>query len=400
MGALSPFLKGMTEVLDQKGLNEIAEEDLVALIENGVPESIRLEYKQATYGNGDSDKREFLKDVSSFANSAGGNLFIGMSEVDGVAQALTPIQGLNVDAELRRLESLAQASISPPIPGLQMHRVPVTDGDTILVRIPRSWNPPHQVTHQGSNRFYARNSAQVFEMNVEQLRTLFNQRLTVEERAGRFIGERIKAAVAGDPMVPIHRDEGLILVHLVPLPDFGTNRVFEVMAAGELRDVLEPIGALGANERRNLYGFCYYRSGQPCRGYTQLFRNGAIEATCSPVFTRERHIPALEIASDLIFSIAKYVEAMSRLTASPPILVSIVLLFVRGCRLSAKRRGIADVPPFPQDELRLPGFLIERFADRAHFESEISKALDVLWNAFDLPRCDLFDIERRWVGAR
>ena len=40
-----------------------------------------MEYKRETYGTNDDQRREFLADVSSFANAAGGDLVIGMTIV-------------------------------------------------------------------------------------------------------------------------------------------------------------------------------------------------------------------------------------------------------------------------------------------------------------------------------
>ncbi len=43
------------------------------LIEAGVPEGILVEYKRQTYARNNDGVKECLKDVSSFANSAGGH---------------------------------------------------------------------------------------------------------------------------------------------------------------------------------------------------------------------------------------------------------------------------------------------------------------------------------------
>lgn len=64
----------------QKNIDEITEEDLQALIDNSVLESKSIEYKQSLPGNSDSEKKEFLADVSSFANASGGDLIYGIIE--------------------------------------------------------------------------------------------------------------------------------------------------------------------------------------------------------------------------------------------------------------------------------------------------------------------------------
>ena len=47
------------------------EPDLLKLLDDKVPEGRCLEYKAALPGKSDSDRKEFLKDVSAFANADG-----------------------------------------------------------------------------------------------------------------------------------------------------------------------------------------------------------------------------------------------------------------------------------------------------------------------------------------
>jgi Putative DNA-binding domain len=64
----------------------VSEAHLQDLVSTGVPEGVFLEYKRTTYGNGDADVKEYLKDVSSFANTHGGDLVIGIEEKGGLAR--------------------------------------------------------------------------------------------------------------------------------------------------------------------------------------------------------------------------------------------------------------------------------------------------------------------------
>ena len=56
-----------------KPLEAIEENDLQALVDNQVAERKTIEYKESLPGNADGDKKEFLADVSSFANASGGD---------------------------------------------------------------------------------------------------------------------------------------------------------------------------------------------------------------------------------------------------------------------------------------------------------------------------------------
>ena len=58
-------------------LQDISLDDLQRLVTNAVSESRSIEYKQALPGTTNDDKKEFLADVSAFANAVGGDLLYG-----------------------------------------------------------------------------------------------------------------------------------------------------------------------------------------------------------------------------------------------------------------------------------------------------------------------------------
>lgn len=68
----------------EKNIDRITEEDLQALIDNAVSERKTIEYKRSLSINRDSERKEFLADVSSFANASGGDLIYGITEAGGI----------------------------------------------------------------------------------------------------------------------------------------------------------------------------------------------------------------------------------------------------------------------------------------------------------------------------
>lgn len=67
-----------------------------------------LEYKLALSGGSDSERKEFLANVSSFANAAGGCLIYGMKADSGVPVDL-PEMEVDGDAVISGLESKDEA---------------------------------------------------------------------------------------------------------------------------------------------------------------------------------------------------------------------------------------------------------------------------------------------------
>ena len=132
--------------LKHKVLDLITEADLQGLIDNKVREAKVLEYKRDLPGNQDRQKREFLYDVSSFANASGGDLIFGVTEIDGVASELTGLESGSIDDDILRLESIIRNSIEPRILGVSIHAVNVrTTRVVLIVRIPKSFALPHVI---------------------------------------------------------------------------------------------------------------------------------------------------------------------------------------------------------------------------------------------------------------
>jgi len=83
---------------------QITEADLNALVAQKVPESIVLDYKRDLVAGSDKDRHEFLADVSSFANTTGGEILFGIEEANGLPIKLVGINASNIDQEILRLD--------------------------------------------------------------------------------------------------------------------------------------------------------------------------------------------------------------------------------------------------------------------------------------------------------
>ena len=242
--------------LANKSIDAISESDLCYLIDVGVTEGIMIEYKRDMYGSTNDDKKEFLKDIVSFANTAGGHLIIGMDEQAGVAANVSPIQTSDADKELLRLESLVRDGIEPRVIGVQMKAVPVqTGGYAFVIRVPKSWTPPHRVRLQNTNRFYARTSAGAYELSVEELRSLVLRGATVRDTIRAFRAERLARIDAGEGIVPLAKGRGRIIVHIVPFSSVTSDAHIDLHHAKNLHGKLRPIAGGGWTPMINFDGF-------------------------------------------------------------------------------------------------------------------------------------------------
>jgi predicted HTH transcriptional regulator len=123
----------------------MTEEDLQRLIEDAVTEGRRVDFKISLPGPTDADKREFLADVTSFANSSGGQLYFGIREEGGFPVELVGLDIENLDDAIQRLENLTRDGIEPRLPSLRIESVTLSSSSKpiVVLDIGRSWALPH-----------------------------------------------------------------------------------------------------------------------------------------------------------------------------------------------------------------------------------------------------------------
>lgn len=385
-----------------KSFDAIDSTDLQALIEAGASEAYNLEFKRELYGPTDAEKKEFLKDISAFANNLGGYLLIGADEQDGAISGLVPISEASVDRELQRLENIVRSGIEPTIVGLRIKRVDVPGGCILMIFVPRSDNPPHRVIYKNSNRFFARNSSGVHELGLEELRMLFGEQRSIEERARAFLHKRFQMLESGRGSMVVPAANGVVSLHLVPLPDFGANRRIPIKELERQDTKLCPIGASAFSGRFNLDGYCVYRGGSVCHGYTQIFRDGCIEAVSASMMHMNNGVRVLRaeaLPERLLRSLPSYLAALKEIGASPPILVQISMFRTEGLNLPVDSwRVVENPPPFDRGKLHLPASVLSDYGDVSDYQRLIAEQMHFLWNAFDFDRCYYFDEDDSWIG--
>lgn len=200
-----------------KALDLIVWGDLEELVERAVPEGRRLDYKLTLPGGRDEDIREFLADVTSLANTDGGDLIYGVRDVDGAAGAVEGLDVSDFDSAILRLENIARDAIDPRLSAFQMRVVSGGAGKSVIIaRISASLGAPHRVSYRGSSRFYARNSRGKYKMDTHELRQAFAASEIMPRRL-RDLHERTLGAARGEDM-PVKLVEGpSALVTIAPM---------------------------------------------------------------------------------------------------------------------------------------------------------------------------------------
>lgn len=138
-------------------LKEWTEHDLQTLITNQVTESLTLDYKaSAALQRTEGKKSELSKDISAFANSAGGLLVYGVVENGHIPKYIDDGFDPN-EISKEWIELVINSRISRRIDGVVIYPVPLTRHRpgrlAYVISVPASTRAPHMAS---DNRFYKR----------------------------------------------------------------------------------------------------------------------------------------------------------------------------------------------------------------------------------------------------
>jgi hypothetical protein len=395
-----------------KPLESITEADLQALKSDKVSEGKSIEYKISLPSESYDDKKEYLADVSSFANAAGGHLIFGIEENEGIPVKVCGLQGIDPDAEILRLENLLRDGIEPRIPGVAMWPVPLTAGVAIIIRVPRSWNQPHIVKLQKHWRFYSRNSAGKHPLDVSELREHFLLSGTTAERIRLFRTDRLGKIVAAE--TPVILAEGAkTALHIIPFGAFDPTSGTDMASLESDVWKFRPIGVPQVDGwRYNLDGilaYGHYLDPPSPRSYLQIFRNGCIEAVETSLLRIPEGSPSViesgAYENELIVALSRFLSIQQRLGIEPPLFVMISMLGVRGYCVKPARSDDIDpfwwldrAKPIDRDVLILPEIVVDNFeVDSAETMRPI---FDAIWNASGWSRSLNYDDEGKWLDKR
>ena len=421
-----------------KTLESIEAADMLALHENAVAEGKTLEYKRDLPGGVDEQKREFLADVSSLANAAGGHLVFGIEESEGVPASVLGIEGIDPDAETLRLENIIRDGISPRILGVGIRMVPVSNGKLVpLIRVPRSWSGPHMVTFKNLSRFFSRTSAGKCQLDVSEIRSAFVSSESASQSLRNFRLQRVSDLVSGQSPVALP-ESGIIVLHSIPMAAAGdlSNPIYDLanLTATEVCS-LRTISGQVMDCRPNFDGIVGVGSPDPTEDYVQVFRSGAVEIADASILEEQQVTPryirsgAVEIADasileeqqvtpryiragqmpqplphtkwirhiafeeGVIQALQTTVQFQTQIGVEPPLLVSLSLVKVSGYRIYLENVFRPNLGhQIDRDVLLFPEILIETLP-QVDLPALLKPTFDMVWNAAGYPRSLNYDAQ-------
>lgn len=378
-------------------LAQIDAAQLETLRADAVREGRQLEYKETLPGNSDEDKREFLSDVTSFANAAGGDLIFGVRErrddegkPTGEIDSIVGLPGLNVDAQRLRLEAMIHEGVDPRMLPVSFHEIRRDRSPPcFLLRVPRSSAGLHMVTYKNLSRFYARNSAGKYQLDVHEIRAGFVAAETAFERLRRFRMERIPRVLALEAPAPIAAGPKLIL-HGLPV-----NVLDEVWARAltmqedKIAFAIAPIGGHPSTWRFNLDGFVVHtlREDLSRQCYTQLFRDGGLEVMSGGEIVKDDRrggFYAWGMEGQVIAGLARYQKFWQEVGVTPPLLIGLTLTGVKDWKVLRTPYGFHDLDAaFDRDIVAPPEIILSDLATSA--DVLLHPPFDFVWNGGGWP---------------
>jgi hypothetical protein len=386
-----------------KPLDQILGSDLDSLIADEVREGKTIDYKQTVPGSADSDKKEFLGDVSSFANTVGGDLVFGVVESAGTPTHVVGITVPDIDGEIQRLDNIVKAGLAPRIRH-HIRAVKYSDQATVLLlRVERSWIGPHRVIFKEHDKFYARNSAGKYPMDVTELRSAFLLTGSLPDRIRGFREDRLLEIQAG--RTPIALPEGgKVVMHALPLESFTSSLQLDVGALYHDFVQIRPIGSSGLSRRINLDGLVTYSGGSPAASYAQLYRSGMIETVSASIVGERqgrRFLPSIAFEDVLIKSLNDYLRLFPTLGVAPPIYVFLSFVGVKGVWMGAGTDFFNEDEnhyPIDKEVIALSEVVVNDYTEDA--AALLRPALNLVWNACGYSKSPNFDQVGKWNPTR
>ena len=227
---------------------------------------------------------------------------------------------------------------------------------------------------------------------MDELRSLFSLGGDITQRAYQFRDERL-SLISSQPNASDRNRSGRFILHIVPLSALlsSSTSVDLSRASKAALASFMPIG--GGNSRFNLDGFIC-DAGE--NGYTQIFRNGAMEAVEADIVNNGDGSQPVIASSPLEHNVGeafpRYVLGLRDLDVSLPLIVMVSLQGVEGARYRVEEGPELgrNNRPLDRDPVLLPHGFIGDFAPDEDYNYALKPAFDALWNAAGFPRARNF----------
>lgn len=173
----------------------LTDEILDQAIAAGVAETDDLDWKSELPPQSGLAQTDVPKDIAAMANSGGGMIVYGVTEKQKAATGRKDT-GDFTEAHERTFRRVAFTAITPPVFGLQIHRLG-TEPRAVAVVVPASVHGPHLIFRGEYFGAPVRNHADTEWMKERQIEAMFRARFDEQRRSNEAIDSLYAEATAG-----------------------------------------------------------------------------------------------------------------------------------------------------------------------------------------------------------
>lgn len=378
----------------EKPVEEISLDDVEQLVSEGIQEGKQVEYKEyLNLDDGSADhKTTLLAEATSFANSDGGHLIVGIPDDDGRPKHAAGFPVNEIDQTIERWANILRRSTDPPLPtsSFDISAIPTEENrHLIVVGVDRSWRSPHRVTT--NDRFYARSPSGRFPLDVGEIRQRILQTEHQGETFNEFRNDRI-ATIAGDGERFDITSSPKFVLHVFSADSLTPGKQIDLSTAELDQDsrppFLEDSASFGGlDEVYSVDSITVTRGStdQKISKYVRTFRGGVIESLTKYVFTSDPKHGSPYLSSDnvrtaLENTLPDYINYLQTQDLRPPLYVFASIVGAPEFLIKRdSKEDEYDRVPFGNQVITLPEVTIESYS--ADPNSAIDELMDLVWNA-------------------
>lgn len=387
-------------------LEDVTFEDVQALIDNEICEGKTIEYKSELHITNSEEKREFLADVSAFANADGGDLIFGIKE-DEKTKLPDSIPGIcieNEDETIRKIESMIRDSIQPRIVDIKFKMILVKNHKYILImRIAASFIAPHRIIYRGWDKFFSRNSKGKYSMDVNELRTAFNMSQEIRKQIedyklntiAEIVEDRYKIFKDGYPTFII---QTLPIVAFQRSQIYSIDKIYSTMIecnsnsfdiASNKQITVDGVILKDNFNNSNKTAYGYYKTNGIIQKSTTRFFNPDFETIGMGSIKKIKLIYRGDILKCTVKTLDEMFRFYRKIQISMPIIVSCAIVNGRGFTIP-KSNGFYDLcGEIDRDVLLIPDILIKDLSISPG--KCLQPIFDSIWNACGYIKCPNYD---------
>ncbi|MBN6785215.1 helix-turn-helix domain-containing protein [Staphylococcus capitis] len=375
--------------------------------DNKLAEDQKLEYKQYFFTNGkfsdipDKAKNKLLQVISSFANSMGGKIILGIGEDDNH----NPNKLIDVGVNEQTLEMWEQSfrqyissKIKPVIYGIKVSLEIVENVNLLRIDVPMSLVKPHAINNGSRDDLYIRYENMTTPMLYEDIRNAFDEKTITENKIINFKNERLGMLLGGEIASEIYKDTAMV-IHIIPETSIKLNSYTNLSKAEDNRklDVFSPLS--DSIMRRGLVSYnmdgllISHESYNKIGAYTQMFHNGSIEITEIRMMNLDNQNSDkkyiynwIKLEKLLFEKLHDFIEVMGELEIPKPYIVFVTLLNTKG------KQSLGDFETYPSKPFSrniihsMPAYINEE----ENYQNSMYPLLTSLSNAFGMKNSKVF----------